>query len=95
MDRVGAIVAEESRKLGAQVEVIPNQETGDHILVRFLPTFNLQPQTFNRFLLLCHMDTVFPLGTLPRMPYREADGKDLRSRRAGYESGNRHLACRD
>lgn len=26
-------------------------------------------------LLLCHMDTVFPLGTLNSMPYREADGK--------------------
>ena len=32
VDRVGAIVAEEARKLGAQVEIIPNQETGDHIL---------------------------------------------------------------
>jgi glutamate carboxypeptidase len=75
VDRVGAIVAEESRKLGAQVEVIPNQDTGDHILVRFLP--NLQPSTLNLkpILLLCHMDTVFPLGTLPRMPYREADGR--------------------
>lgn len=28
-----------------------------------------------RILLLCHMDTVFPLGTLSKMPYREADGK--------------------
>jgi glutamate carboxypeptidase len=75
VDRVGAIVAEESRRLGAQVEVIRNQDTGDHILVRFLPnlqsvTLNLQP-----ILLLCHMDTVFPLGTLSHMPYREADGK--------------------
>jgi glutamate carboxypeptidase len=75
VDRVGAIVAEESRRLGAQVEVIRNQDTGDHILVRFLPnlqsvTLNLQP-----ILLLCHMDTVFRLGTLSHMPYREADGK--------------------
>ena len=35
MDRVGAIVAEEARKLGAQVEIIPNKETGDHVLARF------------------------------------------------------------
>jgi glutamate carboxypeptidase len=75
VDRVGTIVAEESRRLGAQVEVIRNQDTGDHILVRFLP--NLQPVTLNLrpILLLCHMDTVFPLGTLSHMPYREADGK--------------------
>ena len=75
VDRVGAIVAEEAYKLGAQIEVVPNIKTGDHILARFLP--NLKPVTSNLqpILLLCHMDTVFPLGTLPRMPYREADGK--------------------
>jgi glutamate carboxypeptidase len=75
VDRVGVIVAEEARKLGAVVEVISNQETGNHILARFQPihpsSFNLHPS----ILLLCHMDTVFPLGTLPKMPYREADGK--------------------
>ena len=71
VDRVGAIVAEQARQLGADVEVIPSQETGDHILARFQPsTLNLQPILF-----LCHMDTVFPLGTLFKMPYREADGK--------------------
>jgi glutamate carboxypeptidase len=71
VDRVGSIVAEEARRLGAEVEVIPNAETGNHVLARFRPaTLNLQP-----ILILCHMDTVFPLGTLPRMPYREADGK--------------------
>ncbi|MDQ3004466.1 MAG: hypothetical protein M3R47_03670, partial [Chloroflexota bacterium] len=35
VDRVGAIVAEEARKLGAQVDVIQNDETGNHILSRF------------------------------------------------------------
>ena len=76
VDRVGAIVAEEARKLGAQVEIIPNAETGDHVLARFEPVggdSRLLPSA--PVLLLCHMDTVFPLGTLPRMPYREADGK--------------------
>ena len=71
VDRVGAIVTEQARQLGADVEVIPNQETGDHILARFQPSaLNLQPILF-----LCHMDTVFPLGTLSKMPYREGDGK--------------------
>lgn len=75
VDHVGAIVAEEARKLGAQVEIIPNTDTGDHILARF--SFNLQPATLDLkpILLLCHMDTVFPLGTLSKMPYREVDGK--------------------
>jgi glutamate carboxypeptidase len=35
VDRVGVIVAEEARKLGGQIETIPNKETGNHILARF------------------------------------------------------------
>jgi glutamate carboxypeptidase len=74
VDRVGAIVAEEARKLGAQVEAIPNQETGDHVLARFHPSaLSLHPS--KPILLLCHMDTVFPLGTIRKIPFREADGK--------------------
>ena len=72
VDRVGAIVAEEARKLGAQVEIIPNGETGDHVLARFHPS---SPSLHPSILLLCHMDTVFPLGTIHRTPYREEDGK--------------------
>ena len=68
VDRVGAIVAEETRKLGAQVEIIPNRETGDHILSKW-------GSGTDGILLLCHMDTVFPPGTIHKFPYREADGK--------------------
>ena len=67
-DRVGVIVADEARRLGAQVEVIPNKETGDHVLSKW-------GSGKDGILLLCHMDTVFPIGTLSKMPYREADGK--------------------
>jgi len=68
VDRVGAIVAKEARKLSAQVEIISNKETGDHLISKW-------GSGENGILLLCHMDTVFPLGTLSKMPYREADGK--------------------
>jgi glutamate carboxypeptidase len=71
VNRVGAIVAEETRKLGAAVEVIRNIETGNHVIARFRPeTFDLQP-----ILILCHMDTVFPLGTIQKTPYREEGEK--------------------
>ena len=76
VDRVGAIVAEEAHRLGAQVDVIPNRDTGNHVLSRFSPsgsTLSLSPLA--PILLLCHMDTVFPLGTLAKFPYAEADGK--------------------
>ncbi len=69
VDRVGAIVAEECRNLGAAVEVMPNETTGNHIVARW------GSGQAKSLLILCHMDTVFPLGTLPRMPYYEKDGK--------------------
>ena len=68
VDRVGAIVAEEARRLGANVEIISNKETGDHVISKW-------GSGKDGILLLCHMDTVFPLGTLSKMPYRESDGK--------------------
>ena len=81
VDRVVAIVAEEARKLGAQVQIIPNQETGNHVLARFaLSGATRFPgsavEAHNKpILLLCHMDTVFSLGTINKIPYREADHK--------------------
>ncbi len=77
VDRVGAIVAEEARKLGAQVEIIPNQETGNHVLARWNSP-HPQPLSHGErgaILLLCHMDTVFPLGTIQKTLFREVDGK--------------------
>jgi len=68
VDRVAALVAEQARKFGADVEAISNKETGDHILARW-------GSGKDGILLLCHMDTVFPLGTLSKIPYRQADGK--------------------
>jgi glutamate carboxypeptidase len=73
VDRVGAIVLEEVRRLGARVELITNHESGDHVLAHFArePEADIKKP----ILLLCHMDTVFPLGTIDKFPYREVDGK--------------------
>jgi glutamate carboxypeptidase len=82
VDRVGVIVAEEARKLGAQVDVISNRETGDHVLMHFGESGLVLSHRAGKIeahkkpiLLLCHMDTVFPLGTIDKFPYRELDGK--------------------
>jgi glutamate carboxypeptidase len=80
VDRVGVIVAKEAHKLGAQVEIIPNKETGDHILARFALSggsrqANEVEARGEGILILCHMDTVYPLGTIGKTPYREQDGK--------------------
>lgn len=76
VDRVGSIVAEEARKLGAHVQVIENAETGNHVISRFpSPEIGRGVRGEGNILFLCHMDTVFPLGTIHKTPYREADGK--------------------
>jgi glutamate carboxypeptidase len=75
VDRVGAIVAEEARKLGAQVEKIQNIKTGDHILTRFNSDLQSATSNLKPILLLCHMDTVFPLSTIQKIPYREEGDK--------------------
>ena len=68
VDLVGTIVAEEARQLGAQVEIIPNVQTGDHVISKW-------GSGDGGILLLCHMDTVFPIGMLQKNPFREEGGK--------------------
>lgn len=68
VNRVASLVAEEARKIGGQVEIVQNKEAGNHVIARW-------KGNGNPILMLCHMDTVFPLGTLKKIPFREADGK--------------------
>lgn len=72
VDRVGAIVAEACRSLGATVEIFPNEKTGDHLSACWGGNPGAEGKSL---LILCHIDTVFPLGTLPKMPFYEKDGK--------------------
>jgi glutamate carboxypeptidase len=69
VDRVGLIVAEECRKLGALVKILPNKNAGNHVVAKW------GNGGAKSLLILCHMDTVFPMGILSKMPYREKDGK--------------------
>lgn len=84
VDRVGARVEEECRRLGAAVKIHPRHEAGDMIEATFEtephpwlqpPYGDTSPLSDLGILLLAHMDTVFPLGTLANMPFYEKDGK--------------------
>ncbi|MBX3037574.1 MAG: M20 family metallopeptidase [Anaerolineales bacterium] len=76
VNRVASIVMEEARKLGAHVEAIENAETGNHVIARFSsPDSGRGVRGERNILFLCHLDTVFPLDTIHKMPYREVDGK--------------------
>ncbi len=71
VDRCGRLLAAEWRRRGARVEFLRQKHRGDHLFVdtRLGPS-KLQGQ----ILLLGHMDTVYDLGTLKRMPWRVAGG---------------------
>ncbi len=74
VDRVGTLIIQECHRLGADVEIVPNMQTGDHVIARWN---GHAPVAGNRrgILLLHHMDTVFPLGMLERMPFYSKDDK--------------------
>jgi glutamate carboxypeptidase len=73
VDRVGTLVAEECHRLGADVEFVPNKTTGDHVIARFSPSSKHGHE--KEILLMHHMDTVFPVGTLQKMPFYEKGDK--------------------
>lgn len=70
VDRMGNLVAEQARQLGARVSVEPQAINGDHVLARWEGIEDLPG-----FLILCHMDTVHPIGTISMNPCVERDGK--------------------
>ncbi len=68
VDRLGAVLAEQLRDLAASVEVLPQVQVGDHLRARW-------GNGAGGVLLLCHMDTVWDIGTLARMPVRVENGR--------------------
>lgn len=65
LDRLGRLLADRLRSLGGDVEIHHRADAGDHIVGRFPGTGTLRPA-----LVMCHFDTVWPMGTLDRLPYR-------------------------
>lgn len=68
VDRAGQFLADcFTRNLGARVEWFPAQDQGNHFAARV-------GDGHRQILLLGHHDTVWPLGTINRMPCRVEDG---------------------
>jgi len=67
VDALGAYVKGRLETLGALVEVVLQRETGDHLLAGL----GDGPE---QVLILCHMDTVWPPGTIQQKPFRVEDG---------------------
>lgn len=64
LDRLGHYIADRAREMQAEVTVYPQERAGDHW------SFSWGPDE-REFLILTHMDTVYNLGTLEKMPWRE------------------------
>lgn len=69
VDRCGAVLADMLRCAGSDVDVLTQAERGNHVRARF-------GGTGRPVMLLGHFDTVWPIGTLERMPLRR-DGDRL------------------
>ena len=67
VDRCGAELERRLLNMGARVSRLAQAEVGDHVRAEF-------GTGADQILLLCHIDTVWPVGQLARMPVRRADG---------------------
>jgi glutamate carboxypeptidase len=79
VDRCGAELARRLNAIGAAVERLPQDNCGDHLRARWPQKLTAQTRQPDRdagqILLLGHFDTVWPLGSINRMPVREVDGR--------------------
>lgn len=70
VDRVGQRVQKALSQYGITVERLPRTESGDLLLAR-LPG----RRSDRKFLILCHMDTVWPAGTLAARPPKQISSR--------------------
>ena len=67
VDRLGTVLASRFAELGGRIRVHPAEKFGNHLQVDFK---GRGPRDQKPVLLLGHMDTVYPIGTISKMPCR-------------------------
>lgn len=72
VDLLAAALLPHLTELGAEVTIDPQAEFGDNVVAHWPAPAGA---TAGGILLMCHLDTVFPLGTLARQPWRVEGGK--------------------
>ena len=72
VDRLGSVLASRFDDIGGKISVHPAEKAGNHLQVDF-PVRGSGKQ--KPLLLLGHMDTVYPIGTISKMPCRVAKGR--------------------
>jgi glutamate carboxypeptidase len=72
VDRLGAVLASRFAEMGGRVRPHPAEKFGNHLQVDFRSSGSLHQKPV---LLLGHLDTVYPIGTISKMPCRVAKGR--------------------
>ncbi len=72
VDRLGAVLASNFAELGGRVRLHPAEKFGNHLQIDFASN---RSRNAKPVLLLGHMDTVYPVGTISKMPCRVAKGR--------------------
>jgi glutamate carboxypeptidase len=74
VDRMGEFLAEAFERLGGQVTFYPQEAAGNHLKAEFAGGAS-DRASGKPVLLLGHFDTVWPMGTLAKMPFRMEAGR--------------------
>src|SRR6266853_842289 len=72
VDRFGLIVAAEWKRRGASVKLLHQRERGNHDRAELRPPKN---RSRGQILILGHLDTVYPAGTIAQTPFRVSRGR--------------------
>ena len=72
VDRLGTVVGSRFAELGGRVHLHHAEKFGDHLKVDFKAAGASKQKPI---LLLGHLDTVYPIGTISKMPCRQAKGR--------------------
>ena len=72
VDRLGGMVASEWRRRGAKIRVLRQKVRGDHVRAGI---WLGSGRPAGQILIIGHLDTVYPLGTLAVMPFRVSGGR--------------------
>ncbi|HZQ18105.1 MAG TPA: M20 family metallopeptidase [Terriglobales bacterium] len=72
VDRLGTVVGSRFAELGGRVHLHHAEKFGDHLQIDFKSTGGAKQKPI---LLLGHLDTVYPIGTISKMPCRVAQGR--------------------
>src|SRR5215472_8135469 len=70
VDRVSTVLASRFEQLGGKARIHPERKFGNHLQVDFQGKSGEKP-----LLLLGHMDTVYPVGTISKMPFHLSKGR--------------------